>query len=202
MPRKKKRQKPKNPKGSKAAQRRQEIKGYIANQLERIDPLDGLTYLGLTVSIYQGQSYIYSGLLNVLGLFGVLDKDSQGNIKLGMSWDEAAAFAIAGPAGYAAQKGQKEFQKSAIGAGEDLANWALSVGNGEADKAKEKNPDMTDEEQGNYAIEVATIQLKLEKLMIALGAAGCIMLFLKSYNWYQAVENIPGVNVLGTGVSQ
>ena len=188
-----KRKKQKKPKAlSKIQKRRNEIKDYLHRQLERIDPLEGMGFLGLTVAIYQGQCIIYEGLKNLMGMFG----REEGELTT------LGALALLSPAGYGIYVSATEGQKLAEQLQGLTKETALKILNKSKRTAEEESPNATEEDKEKFAMMLADLEAKFYKLMMAMGAAYCIITFLKSYEWSEAVENVPGINILGTGVSQ
>jgi hypothetical protein len=158
--------------------------------MERIDPIEGLGFLGLTVTIYHGTSAIYEGLKNLMGILGGADD------KIGYD-DALALVSIYGYIAIQPQEKQERIARSLALLTLPGAIYALASGDEYWKGAKEDDKDKDDNAFG-----IAELEAKFYRFMVAMGAAYCIITFLKSYNWYQAVENVPGVNIVGTGVSQ
>jgi hypothetical protein len=129
-------------------------------------------------------------------MLGLLGREEAGEV------EESAILSLLSPLGnffYQGIKNEERVKKEFYGLAEQTIKDIVEEAQNRANKDK---PDASQEEKDKYAQEWAIMQAKFYKVMIALGAAGAIMLFMKSYNWYQAVENIPNVNILGSGGGQ
>ena len=196
LPRKKKHQKQKKKlKGIK--ERREEMKKFIAQQLEKVEPLRGMAFVGLTVSIYHGQNELYNRMEQFMGLFGITERYNVPEAEALVS--EMGLIAIC-PACYPVIKAGESLVEAIAYMPKTSTEWALETAKW-AYKTQ-KTAGVPDEQAVEWALLYTALQVRFVRICLAMGAAWCLMSFFQQVTWDKIVEAVPGFSIMGTGMTQ